>query len=166
MRNSKFLTLVAVLTFFGCTPDKMPEVSGMGSNSGALDDCIARDQCIVAYLAPWCPNCKTAIPLIHTMRSIASKEGSLGIRVIVGSDNRSRLDAMASTVGGKVFYDESGAFLHQMGQSGVPSWWVINRQNQVLSSASGSMAFREGDEVQARQFMTGYLGVKLPGGNR
>lgn len=57
--------------------------------------------------------------------------------VIVGLDSDKNLREMADTIGGKVYLDPGGDAGRILGGGGVPHWYVLDSENQVIKHFSG-----------------------------
>lgn len=69
---------------------------------------------------------------IQTPRNKWADSETIDLIVIVGEDNQEGLNKMAHKVGGEIYLDNSGSVIKGLGGRGVPHWFVLNSDNEVL----------------------------------
>ncbi|HSA24218.1 MAG TPA: hypothetical protein P5076_22345, partial [Myxococcota bacterium] len=101
------LLLVAAAITWSLWPRKLPRTDLVPSRAHAsgLDPCLGKPRCLVVYLAPWCPSCKSAARVVR--EAIAGYAGSreVGVQAVVGQDERGALEEMAAGIGPSTFLD-------------------------------------------------------------
>lgn len=113
----------------------LPAVAAIGFTS--LERCPTT-RCLTVYVAPWCPACRKAIPLIKDMRSRLQAR-QVAVRVVVGADRDGSLREAAATYGPDTLLDERNAVdLHSF-----PSFLVSDSSGAILAHQSGAPATRE-----------------------
>jgi hypothetical protein len=123
----------------------------------ASDPCLAKDYCIVTFLAPWCPACHGSLPFLLDLRSRASQQSNVGMKIIVGYDSQENLIKMANKIGGLVLLDENEAFVRGVGRTPVPAWWVIDKAGSILSKGTGLGVSGGSAEENFRYFVKRHL---------
>jgi thiol-disulfide isomerase/thioredoxin len=118
------------------------------SSSTAKDPCLFSSRCLIVYLAPWCPYCKSSQKVLVALENQLKKLGSSnGIRVVVGMDTKEKLEKYASNFSLPVYIDDSKDLYNLLNCSGVPSWTVIDMEGHTIFQESGSYASRENKEL-------------------
>jgi hypothetical protein len=62
----------------------------------------------------------------------------LGVKTVVGMDERPKLEAYARAMGEATFLDPELAFSRAASVKSVPSWLVLDAQHRVLDRMAGS----------------------------
>lgn len=104
------------------------------------DPCLQKQRCVVVYLTPWCPHCRTLKPVVVELHRIIQEQVPLvGFKVVVGKDSQKSLKDFAAAFGSSidVHFDPSGAFFRNAGGSGVPAWFVWDDQGVLVKSMAG-----------------------------
>ena len=134
--------IVGVARLLGWGPFAPDRARGLGevklaplTEAAASDPCAGR-RCVIVYMAPWCPSCKGAKPLVRTLRTKLPAQDA-ALKVVIGQCERAAAQAMASEVGGAVFFDPDGAYYRAMKANGVPSWLALDRDQRVLGRMAG-----------------------------
>lgn len=118
------------------------------------DPCAEKKNCLVAYIAPWCPACNSTLPLMRKLRDeLRSSDSQTGFRIIVGADKADRLRAEAKDLGEEALADESGSIFKGAGVVSFPSWQGLDSKGRVLGSFSGGL----GDAPGAKEYLFGKL---------
>lgn len=117
-------------------------VAGLGTLSSlpAGDPCSGRAFCAVAYLAPWCPHCKNAVPELQKMVAKAGQESSPGLKVLVGAGKPGENENMARVFGKSGIVDASGDKARQLSVAYYPTFLVVDREGTVI--------LRDGEAMQ------------------
>lgn len=115
-----------------------PDIELPSVPAAMQDSCEGTERCLAVYLAPWCPACKSAGPLVAKLRTLAQEQPDVGMMVIVGrEEDEAKLESYAESIGGEVFLDYDQEFHRQMGDSGVPHWYVWDQNRKILASHAG-----------------------------
>ena len=129
--------LAAAGALSGCSTtgrDTLPEVSLPSLGSGAktsLTSCPTA-KCLTVYVAPWCPYCRAATPMIVALKEYLKDRG-VTTRVVVGMSGPSEVAAYAKVFGAETLLDPRGAFP----VSGVPHFVVSDARGAVLREVAG-----------------------------
>lgn len=114
-----------------------------------FDPCEEKSACIVAYVAPWCSQCHAATELINHL--IDYTDGTeVGVRIVVGGDEMSRLSEMAESYDSYVFFDPYNEYKNEARVGGVPQFisWdasgheierVVGRPNLPVNDSGAEM---------------------------
>ena len=131
--------IVLALFVYWIWPTKLADVElkPAASAASSSDPCIGKDRCVVVVVAPWCPACKVAVPIINEMAKRFADSPKVGIKPVVAYDQEANLEKMAKSLTGPVFLDPSGALLRKMGDKGVPYWYVVTSSNRVVEDFAG-----------------------------
>ena len=150
--------IVLALVIYLSIPATLPEVSLASTTAGAVDPCAGKKQCVLTYVAPWCPVCHASIPFLQALRTfIEFNYPRAGLKIIVGNAIRPDCEKMAAEIGGTVSLDDKSAFKSAVGFSSVPSWWVVDSERKVLRQFAGGLA--ESDAQTVAAFAEGRLGL-------
>ena len=98
-----------------------------------LDACPTA-KCLIVYLAPWCPHCRNATPMILALREYLKTRG-VTTRVIIGLDKDGPVRAYAATFGPDTFLDPQGRVSPA---GGVPAFLVTDPTGKVVGQRSGA----------------------------
>lgn len=136
MRNVLIvLALIAVFVWRGGF--LAGEVDQSTLRAGGPDPCVRVEKCLGVYLTPWCPHCQKSGPLVDELRQRAARSGGrVGVKVIVGRDERATLESYAQHLGAPVFFDDDGRFYRQVG-GGVPAWLSWDASGHILEKMHG-----------------------------
>ena len=102
-----------------------------GSQTVSLFACPTR-RCLAVYVAPWCPYCRAAIPLIRDLRGVLRERG-MESWVIVGLDREPAVREYARSFGGDTLLDLDGA----VKAGGVPHFYVVDDRGRLLRHVAG-----------------------------
>lgn len=120
--------------FFGYGRMAMVNLSGATGGYQA-DPCDQKQRCVVVYVTPWCPACKSAIGFLNGLHDRLKSSPKVGMKVIVGGDELTRLRAMASSFNAATFLDSEDKFSSKTRINGVPTVWVIDGNSNILRRA-------------------------------
>ena len=97
--------------------------------------CEAR-RCLVVYVAPWCPHCHAARPMIQTLSAELLSDG-IPTAVVVGADSRESCADFASSFTDTAYLDPDEAFYDEASLQGVPAFMVVDQKGQILQVMPG-----------------------------
>jgi hypothetical protein len=116
-------------------------------NIGAQEPhpCVEKTRCLVAYMAPWCPNCKDSIPFYQHVREILQPSPDVGTMLVLSPLGRSWSDygGIARRIGGRVMLDpEDRAWTPEVRRNvgGVPAWVVYDGTGSITTAFSGGFS--------------------------
>ena len=131
------VVLAGLLAAWWFWPVKLADVGLKPASSSTIGDpCTGKERCVVVVLAPWCRACKVAVPIVNDMEK-RFQGSKVGIKPVIAYDVEDKLLQMAKGVAGKVFLDPSGRLMKEMGDKGVPHWYVVDGSGTVVKSTSG-----------------------------
>jgi hypothetical protein len=126
----------AALLLAGCGGplDSLPNIDlpTLAGPDASLRQC-ATSKCVVAYVAPWCPHCRSNTPGILALRDAMWKKGVL-VRVVVGMDKPENLRAYAQVFGPNTLLDPNNRF----SVNGVPHFYVADAGGRIKSDFAGT----------------------------
>lgn len=97
------------------------------------DPCKGKKMCGVAYLAPWCPHCRSALPLYKSYLKKNVLESDYAFKVVVGQERKyGANEEMARLIGYGALVDHSGKRMGEWGIKGVPSIVVLDESGKVV----------------------------------
>jgi thiol-disulfide isomerase/thioredoxin len=165
--SKQFLIAVGVMVFsslawggqlFG--PRQLPPTAEL-SGSVSSDPCAGRERCIVVYVAPWCPACEGALPFFNFLYRKVQATDRVGMKVIIGADEQSKLVRMSGKFRAPTFFDEDGSFSRAAGVRAYPSVWVTDGEGGVLRRGlPGAVSGGEDEEANFRYYNHHYLQLK------
>jgi hypothetical protein len=99
--------------------------------------CFGKDECIIAYVAPWCPVCEGNLACFKNFnaRRVASEQS--GFSVFVGWGDRPALENMARNIGDNTFIDSGENLKGALRISQVPTWISLDSHGKVTHRAVG-----------------------------
>ena len=144
MNKLIIITLVALIAFFAFKKDDtMPqqqltvygqdEYDSIDANIGGK--CIEA-KCLTVYVAPWCPQCARAKPMILTLTEELRAEG-VEVSIVVGSDSQKAVEAYAKKYPFPVLLDADKSFYNKTGLRGVPFFISSNNDGKIIQSVAG-----------------------------
>ncbi len=94
------------------------------------------DKCLVVYVAPWCPACKSLTPMINDLSAELDKEG-IKASIVIGKDSMDNVLDYSKRFNQKVLIDSSGRYFNEIGAKGVPYFAVTNQSGKRIEEMSG-----------------------------
>lgn len=107
------------------------------SNESLKEPCFRKNRCLVAYMAPWCPNCHGAIPIMKQMIEENKTNPSFGVMAVIGMDEGSKNETYAAQIGNGSFVDNNGEIQGAFSINSVPTFVLIDDLGKVISRFSG-----------------------------
>lgn len=102
-------------------------------------------KCLTIFVAPWCPACQQAKPIINSVIEDLRARG-LQVVTVVTMDKEKAIQDCASGYSGTVAADPDGKYYHQAGANGVPYFVVTDTKGKVLKAMGGCIMNREAME--------------------
>jgi len=93
-------------------------------------------KCLTIYVAPWCPQCTKAKPMILKLTEELRSEG-INVSVIVGNDSVKAVKKYAKDYPFPVLMDADKSFYNKSKQRGVPFFISSNNKGKVIESHAG-----------------------------
>lgn len=106
----------------------------LGSSETVSLQTCSTTKCLTVYVAPWCPHCRAATPMILALRDYLKTRG-VETRIIVGLDKLEAVRAYAETFGEGTFLDTEGRISPP---GGVPALIVSDSSGRVLHQQAGA----------------------------
>lgn len=129
-RSTTLFLLVAIGLAYGWKSGHFQRLRSPAALSG--DTCEGRDFCVSVYMAPWCPHCKTAMPLVQDMLLKTQAGNKTGVRVVIGMGKPDENAAMAGKIAKNVVIDHDSAIAQKLNVRGVPSFKVLDKEGTVI----------------------------------
>lgn len=144
MNKLIIISIVAVIAFFVFKKDDtMPEqqlaVYGQdeyGSLNGRIGGKCRESECLTIYVAPWCPQCARAKPMIVKLTEELRSEGR-EVAIVVGYDTPKAVEEYAKKYPFPVLLDADKSFYNKTGLRGVPFFISSNREGKIIQSFAG-----------------------------
>lgn len=137
---------------------QMPSLSlpTRGSSAPVALDRCPTDKCLTVYVAPWCPHCRAAGPLVKAVREDLAKKG-VTTRIIVGMDAPQAVESYADDFGPDTLLDSGTEFKLA---SGVPSIFVSDAHGGILHKSAGLPEIAApSDPAELRQIESEFFGL-------
>jgi thiol-disulfide isomerase/thioredoxin len=154
MKKLAILLAIGLFGWYINLPDDMPRASlDQYKNARLVDEYIEvggpcrQDKCLIVYVAPWCPSCKSLTPMINELVKSASDDG-IKATVVIGNDAMKKVLAYSKRYDAPILADASGAFFDQIGAKGVPYFVVTDSNGKRLSEMSGG--YHSADQMRSQ----------------
>jgi thiol-disulfide isomerase/thioredoxin len=107
-----------------------------------IDKCLAYMNCVLVYVAPWCPACHEFLNQYSQIKGRLESK-NVGSLLIVGADeNRSKEVAMKEELGALAILDNiNGDFRKTNGVDSFPHFIVIDPAGKILERGSAGVDF-------------------------
>lgn len=146
MNKVYIISIIAIIAFFVLQTDaKMPQqqltVYGQDeydSIDGKIGGKCAESKCLAIYVAPWCPQCAKAKPMILKLTEELRAEG-VEVAVVVGYDEPKAVEDYAKKYPFPVLLDADNSFYDKTGLRGVPFFISSNKEGKIIESMAGFM---------------------------
>lgn len=149
MNKLLIISVIAAIAFFIFKKDSpfltedMPQqqlaVFGQdefGSIDGYVGGKCPEAKCLTVYVAPWCPQCLRAKPMILKLTEELRSEG-VDVTVIVGSDSEKAVKKYARQYPFPVLLDADKSYFNKTKQRGVPFFISSNNEGKIIKSQAG-----------------------------
>ena len=107
----------------------------MKGNTVDLSAVIGKQPVMLVFWASWCPNCRSEVPKVNTLKEKYEKQGMTFLAVNVGhNDSKARARKFMEKYGMKypVIFDERSEISTKYRIRGVPTVLVANRKGIVV----------------------------------
>jgi thiol-disulfide isomerase/thioredoxin len=120
-------------------PRRLGPVEILPAVADQADPCLGRSRCVIVVVAPWCPACKSSVPVIRKLADRWADSTDVGFKAIVTYASEAEARKMADGFGPGVvaFIDPSARFMQEAHVSGVPHWFVVGDQGRILKDSAG-----------------------------
>jgi thiol-disulfide isomerase/thioredoxin len=143
MKKLVILIAIGVFGWFINLPEDMPRASlDQYKNARLVDEYVEvggackQDKCLIVYVAPWCPSCKSLTPMINELVKSASNDG-VKATVVIGKDAMAKVLNYSKHYDAPILADANGSFFKQIGARGVPYFVVTDSNGKRMSEMSG-----------------------------
>ncbi len=142
-RTLLILLVLGLLGWFISLPSDLPQAyldqyknARLTQQSVSVGGACESDKCLVVYVAPWCPSCKSLTPMINELSAQLDREG-IQASIVIGKDSMDKVLEYSKRFDQKVLIDSSGRYFSQIGARGVPYFAVTNQSGKRLEEMSG-----------------------------
>lgn len=120
------------------TPQSLTLVDGDdGAGEERVGAPCSAAQCLIVYVAPWCPSCRAAAPMIRDLRATLVHDG-VPVSVVVGMDAAPALERYGRALGYPALLDTTAGLQHSIGVPVVPYFVVIDAHGAISRSVRGA----------------------------
>lgn len=143
---NKTLILLLILGLLGwliSLPSDLPQAyldqyknARLTQQSVSVDGACESDKCLVVYVAPWCPACKSLTPMIEELSNQLKKEG-IQASIVIGKDSMDNVLEYSKHFNQEVLIDSSGRYFNEISAKGVPYFAVTNQSGKRVEEMSG-----------------------------
>ncbi len=143
MKRIAILLAVGALGWLMSLPEDMPYAQlNQYQNARQTGEVIKvggaceKDRCLVVYVAPWCPACKSLTPMINNLVSELDRDG-ISATVVIGKDSMNNVLEYSKRYKGAILADANGRYFKDIGAKGVPYFAVSDGNGKRLAEMSG-----------------------------
>jgi thiol-disulfide isomerase/thioredoxin len=154
MKKLSALTCLCILGWFINQPGDMPQAqldqyaqAQLLKPSVDVGGPCQQDKCLIVYVAPWCPSCKSLTPMINDLFGDLTAEG-ISTSIVIGKDSMTKVLAYSREYTSSILVDASGDYFRKIGAEGVPYFAVTNRAGKRINTMSGG--YRSVREMRAQ----------------
>lgn len=157
MKKIIIYALLGLFSYYGFKALTMESVSPETMSAMSADDsqCANKSHCVIFYLAPWCPSCKTALRYLDTFSEVLP-EYDAGLKIIIGMDSADKLERMADQIASPVIYDLDKKYVTEFEINRVPRVVLIN-QNGTILKQENFLYWRTNKTDSVRKYITEIL---------
>ncbi|HVN42115.1 MAG TPA: TlpA disulfide reductase family protein [Steroidobacteraceae bacterium] len=94
-------------------------------------------KCLIVYVAPWCPSCRAAQPMLKELRRALAEE-KIPVSIVAGMDKPPALETYAQTLSYPVLLDIDGQLSHSVKIKALPYFIVINIRGEIVKTVRGA----------------------------
>ena len=142
---------------WGSIPEVRLETS---KNSSIIDPCQARSQCVIAYVAPWCPACHSSIGFLNTLGLRLLNSSKVGMKIIIGMAEVDQLEGMAQKFSSPAFYDPDGEFASKVGINSVPNVLLVDSSGKIIEKGlPGAVSGFASQDEAVNYYIKNILGI-------
>ncbi|MFT6407120.1 MAG: thiol-disulfide isomerase/thioredoxin [Arenicella sp.] len=154
MKKIVILLAIGLFGWFINLPEDMPKASLERYHNARLltkhvevGGACSQDKCLLVYVAPWCPSCKSLTPMINDLISSVSKDG-IEATVVIGNDTMRKVLDYSKRYDAPILADANGVFFDQIGAKGVPYFVVTNSAGKRIAEMSGG--YHRAEQMRAQ----------------
>jgi len=115
---------------FGILPEA--KLTALDGSETFLPDCD-QPKCLTVVVAPWCPHCRDATPMIAAMRDYLAPR-HVDVRVVVADDGEDALREYAESFGPETLLDPD----HAVPVGGFPHFFISRDGGAIIGDKSGA----------------------------
>ena len=153
MKKIAILLAIGLFGWFINLPEDMPHAQLTRYDNARLVDeyvdvggACESDKCLIVYVAPWCPSCKSLTPMINSLVSELGREG-VNTTIVIGKDSMKNVLDYSKRYDMAILADANGRFFKSIGAKGVPYFAVTDTNGKRISEMSGG--YRSIDQMRA-----------------
>ncbi len=154
MKKVAILLVIGLFGWFMNLPEDMPHAQlTRYDNARLVDEYIdvggecENDKCLIVYVAPWCPSCKSLTPMINDLVSELGRDG-ISSKVVIGKDSMDNVLDYSKRYDMAILADANGRFFSRLGAKGVPYFAVTDGSGKRVSEMSGG--YKSVDQMRAQ----------------
>ena len=124
----------------------------VANNSSAeiLNACKMKTHCITAFVAPWCPVCKSSVSSFRLVEAYLKKyRKDVGLNIIVGAasaaDNNKEAEHLQPL---KVVADNDGEIMKAERIEAFPTWVVRDKAGREIFRKAGGLQIAQESQVE------------------
>lgn len=133
MKNVLFV--ISLLFLFNWARSKYwPSYQALSKQTlSSLESCRNKKMCAVIYIAPWCPACESALPIIKNYIKNAKSNMSYGIQIVVGDEQtKGENDAKAKEIGENAIADNNLEISKSLNIKAYPTYFVLKDGHKIV----------------------------------
>lgn len=118
---------------------------------GGDDPCHGKERCVLVYMAPWCPACKSLLPQLLNVRDGRWKDSTTrGFKFVVGHGSPEQNREMVKQIGRGAYLDDDKEFSKKMGVRHFPTLYVLDGNGRVIESDRAALDWLNRDLGSAK----------------
>lgn len=154
MKKIVILIVVAILGWLISLPGDMPhakldryEKAQLLEPSVDVGGRCKQGKCLIVYVAPWCPSCKSLTPMINRLVSDLNRDG-VKATVVIGKDSMRDVLSYSKRFESSILVDANGNYFDKIDARGVPYFAVTNGAGKRITTMSGG--YHSVDDMRAQ----------------
>jgi thiol-disulfide isomerase/thioredoxin len=97
------------------------------------DTCKGKNLCLVVYLAPWCPACKSQLSKVSSLLEKSKTNKTYGAKAFVGKGATTKdNEKMAAQLGKGAYVDNTSEMHDKLGVRYYPAFFVLDKDGSVV----------------------------------
>jgi thiol-disulfide isomerase/thioredoxin len=101
-------------------------------SNDAVSSCAYHKVCVISYVTPWCPACKSHMGQLKTFTKQHGNDSRFGFAVVVADRDREKALNFANQSGATVVYDDGQKIARNLGVRSFPNLVAVERGGKVL----------------------------------
>lgn len=145
MQKTLFFVLIGVLALWWMRGARLPDfitnrtldrkfIAKVSKN----DSCAGKTSCLLVYVAPWCPACKSLDPILKML--VKSSGGESGVKIVVGQGHASGdNEKLAETYGANGVVDADNSYHDKLKVRYYPTIFQFDAKGNVLKKDNDAL---------------------------